>query len=156
MSSFVIFSIDHVHTFAQWKRFESFINTATADGHIKGNVIRCVGKYAGVKEDCWIVSKDDFDRVIRGSFYMIGQESILHVASGNKMECWLEYLNDDSRADEPLGHMHAVCEEEARVSDAFTYRPDLGNYYVAKQGNPDNSYAESVAKYRTHKAIAAE
>lgn len=69
------------------------------------------------------------------------------VASGNKMEVGLEYLNGKRKIVD-LGCMHEVCREEAMQADAWTYRPDMGVFWIAKKGNPDDSYRKSVAKYR--------
>jgi len=142
--SYVIFTIDFEHNPHRQNIFMNYL--AERASEMVGNVIPMLGSYKGVAENSFICRKDDFDKHLRWSVFLSGQESILHVASGNKMEATLEYLADGSMV--PLGCMHQVCKEEAMQAEAYSYRPDLDIYWIAKQGNPDNSYADSVAKYR--------
>lgn len=101
----------------------------------KGDMRPILGCYNGTRERSWIVRRDDFDRIVRATHWILRQESVLHVAGGNKMECVLEYLADNRL--EPLGCMHEVSEAEAMASPAWSYRPDLGIYWIARRGNPD-------------------
>ena len=140
--SYVIFSIDNEGNPFSMNVFKGYL----ADEGIADVVLPRVGSYHGIAENCFICSSAVFDEHIRGTVYVRGQESFLHVASGNKMEAWLEYQHD--REDEALGHMHAICKEEAMQCEAWHHDPATGNYWTAKAGNPDNSYRESVAKYR--------
>ena len=146
--SYVIFSIDNeddpssIYTFAA--RIGRVRNRAKTS-----NLIPCVGSYKGQKENAFMWSLKDFNDHIRGTIFVAQQESILHVASGNKMEAELEYLQPDAvTTHEFIGCMHQVCKEEALVSDAYTYRPDLNMYWVAKHGNPDGSYRRSKEAFQ--------
>lgn len=99
----------------------------------------CLGVYKGQAEHSFIVSPEDFDAIVRGSDWIKGQESVLRVALGNKMECHLEFL--DGRENEPLGHICQVSESEAIANGDYTYLPSSGVYYSAADRNPD-SYQE--------------
>jgi hypothetical protein len=156
--SYVIFTIDFENNPLRMNVFLNHI-AALPRGEMQGEIIPMLGCYKGQKEHSFICNAQDFDIHIRGTEFIKGQESILHVASGNKMEAYLEYLADGRT--EQLGCMHQVPREEALQSEAYTYRPDMNCYWVAKQGNPDGSYAESVARYRMpatdeQLAVAAE
>jgi len=141
---YTIFTIDFENNPHHMNVFSNFI--AGLNGKATGTFLPMIGSYEGKKEHCFICRTDDFEAYIRGTIYIKGQDSILHVAQGNKMEAWLEYLDD--RKDVQLGHMHQVCEEEARASADWTYSPSLNAYWIAKEDNPDGSYARSVAAYR--------
>lgn len=142
----VIFSIDFENNPHKLNIFMNRIAEAEAFGQLEGHILPMLGKYKGKTEHCFICRRDDFDKHIRGSEYIKGQESIMTVASGNKMEVGLEYLADGRIVD--LGCMHEGCKEEAMQADSWTYRPDMDVYWIAKKGNPDDSYWRSVAKYR--------
>lgn len=143
----VIFSIDFENNPHKLNIFMNRIAEAEAFGQLEGHILPMLGKYKGKTEHCFICRRDDFDKHIRGSEYIKGQESIMMVASGNKMEVRLEYL-DQRSPPVGLGCMHEVCREEAMQADAWTYRPDMDVFWIAKKGNPDDSYRKSVAKYR--------
>lgn len=146
----VIFSIDFENNPHRMNIFKNYI----AENHhrMNGNVVDMIGCYKGKREHCFICRLDDFDQLIRGSAFIAGQESILLVASGNKMEVGLEYLKPPVGFDDwkvvDLGCMHEVCREEAMQAENWSYRPDLDVYWIAKKGNPDDSYRKSVAKFR--------
>lgn len=163
----VIFSIDFENNPLRMNVFKNYV--AEHSHMMNGHVLDMIGSYEGKREHCFICRLDDFDQLFRNSAYLAGQESVLLVASGNKMEVGIEYLKDVSRYRTKgkvidLGCMHEVCEEEAKQSPSWTYRPDLKSYWIAKRGNPDDSYAKSVAMFRdlmfdrkpVRQAIAAE
>ena len=132
---YTLFTIDFEHNPLRMNVFNNFLRQCekTSDG----NFVPIIGCYKGKLENAFICTQSDFNRFIRGTVYIVGQESVLHIASGNKQEAHLEYLADGRR--ESLGSMHQVTREEAMASDGWTYRPDLDIYWVAKKGNPDHS-----------------
>lgn len=132
--SFTIFSIDFKNNPLRMNVFMNYLALCKRAG-MSGNVIPMIGSYKGQMEHSFICNRSDFDLFIRGTVYIRGQESVLHVASGNKMETHLEFLADGTLV--ALGSMHEVSREQAMASDAWTYRPDMGVYWVAKEGNPD-------------------
>lgn len=156
--SYVIFSIDFENNPVQMNLFHNFLADCRLDS--VGEFVPMIGSYKGQKEHSFICRREDFDTYLRDTRWVEKQESILHVASGNKMEATLEYIDGSGRADEPLGCMHQVCREEAYASEAYTYSPSLNAYWIAKQGNPDGSYRRSIQQYRMpvtdEQPIAAE
>ena len=142
---YVIFTIDFENNPHRMNIFMNFIAEKAPD--MAGNVLPMIGCYKGKREHSFICREDDFNEFIRNTAFMRGQESILIVASGNKMEAVLEYLSDGRIVG--LGCMHEVCKEEAMQAEAWTYRPDLDVYWIAKEGNPDDSYERSVAEFRS-------
>lgn len=151
--TFVIFSFDNATDPHTANKFANYC--AEMQGDMQGFVLPVLGKYNGNLERGAICRSDDFEAFFRGSHFLTNQESILHVAKGNKMEAHLEYL-EGSKSAQPgtrtsLGCMHVVCAEEALASDAWTYRPDLDMYWVAKTGNPDNSLKDSMARMQQQK-----
>lgn len=148
--SYVIFSIDNENNPMAMNVFMNHIAEVRRVFNTS-NLTPCMGSYKGQKENAFIWHVSDFDRYLRGTAYIQNQESVLHVASGNKMEAYLEYLGSDIGSGpytEPAGQMHQVCKEEAMQSEAYTYRPDLNLYWVAKQGNPDGSFRRSKEEYQ--------
>ncbi|MDG1314080.1 MAG: hypothetical protein P8P29_00975 [Flavobacteriaceae bacterium] len=146
--SYVIFSIDNEYNPHSTDIFRRYIRMVQ-DGAKTSNLIPCVGSYKGKKENAFMWSLQDFNEHVRGSVFVAQQESILHVASGNKMEADLEYLQPDAPLEaEFIGCMHHVCKEEALASEAYTYRPYLNMYWVAKHGNPDGSYRRSKETFQ--------
>jgi hypothetical protein len=134
----VIFSIDNENNPLILNQFQGFL----AGLELVGGFANCIGIYKGQSEHSWIMDSQDFDAFVRGSHWIAGQESILHVASGNKMESRLEFLADGSKV--ALGSLHWVTQEEAIAAGDYTYRcPDdyfpNGAYYVARKGNPDHA-----------------
>ena len=130
----IIFSIDNQDNAFALNCFQNFISSIDGASDIK----HMIGCYQGKRENAWIWDSADFDKYLRGSIFVKHQESFLHIASGNKMEATLEF--QETGHFEPLGCMHEVSEEEAKQADAWSYRPDMKTYWVAKQGNPDRIY----------------
>jgi hypothetical protein len=133
----VIFSIDYESNPMILNHFQNYLATLS----LKGAVARCIGVYKGQSEHSWVMDNTDFADHIAGSHWIENQESILRIATGNKMECYLEFLADKSRV--TLGSMCQVDKSEAVESGDFTFRcPDsyfpLGAYYIARFGNPDH------------------
>ena len=144
--SYVIFSIDNESNPMALKAFEGYIHDIQFDC-ASDLYTKLVGCYKGQKENAWIWSLEDFNKHLRGRVWIAEQESILHVASGNKMEATLEYLDNTPNVE--LGCMHQVCRAEALASEAYTYRPDLDIYWVAKHGNPDDSFKRSKKEFES-------
>ena len=144
--SYVIFSIDNESNPMALKAFEGYIHDIQFDC-ASDLYTKLVGCYKGQKENAWIWSLEDFNEHLRGRVWIAEQESILHVASGNKMEATLEYLDNTPNVE--LGCMHQVCRAEALASEAYTYRPDLDIYWVAKHGNPDDSFKRSKKEFES-------
>jgi hypothetical protein len=142
--SYVIFSIDFENNPHRLNIFQNYCHQSRP--YMVGNVIPCFGKYEGEAEHSFLCAVEDFEDFFRKSIYLKGQESILHVASGNKMEVSIEYL--DTGTMHSLGNMHQVTSEEALAAQDYTYLPSTGNYYVCKRGNPDGAYERSVQEYR--------
>lgn len=149
---YTLFTIDFENNPFRMNIFNNFI--AEKRSEMQGNVVPLIGCYKGQRENSFICRTDDFNDFIRDTAFMAGQESVIHVASGNKMESRLEYL-DGTTPGENLGCMHSVCREEALASEAWTHNPLTGDYWIAKQGNPDNSYRNSVAQYRGNAPVIA-
>ena len=138
----VIFSIDGEANPIIRAAFVSFVvNSSRA-----GGFVQCLGVYKGKGENSFMMDSGDFAAFVRGSDWIKGQESVLHVASGNKQEATLEFLASGDKIG--LGNMHNVDREEAIASGDYTYRyPDeylpKGAYFVARAGNPDFDKGEA-------------
>lgn len=135
MEKFVIFSIDNVNDLHSLAKFTRYLDTRRSMGELRGNVIICTGSYKGQLETSFLMRRDDFDEHIRNSVYIANQESILRVSECNKQYATLEYLKDGR--DEFIGSLKSVPKDEALMHDAWTYRPDINQYWVSVDGNPD-------------------
>ena len=132
----VIFSIDHEASPVIRAAFVAHVSSLP----LQGGFVQCLGVYKGQSENAFMMDSDDFNSFIRASRWIANQESILHVASGNKQEARLEFLADSSRVS--LGCMHNVEREIALANGDYTFRyPDeyfpRGAWFIAKAGNPD-------------------
>lgn len=143
--SYALFSIDFENNPLKMNVFLNHIRALEAAGS-HGHFVQAIGRYNGKAEHCFICTKTDFENHIRGSVFIAGQESVLWIASGNKAEAHLEYFETSHAAGMlvGMGSMHQVSKEEAFASDGFTYRPDLGLYWVAKEGNNDKVYDQTT------------
>jgi hypothetical protein len=142
----VIFSIDNGENPNTALLFESSFNN-----HPKrsSNLIHTEGSYEGTPEKSYICNRKDFNEIVVDWGWVNNQHCVLGVTSCNKAYAQLEYINgcfDQSGDIEQIGCMHSVTKEEALSSSAYTYRPDLDLYWIAKTGNPDNSFRDSKAR----------
>lgn len=129
---FVIFSIDKEDNPIFLSAFKSYIANCDMDGD---NCLPVIGCYKGQIERAFIINAKHFDKYVKPSGFVDNQESFLQVASGNKMEAVLLFPATGARVS--LGSMHQVDEAEAKACEAWTYRPDMGVYWIAREGNPD-------------------
>lgn len=144
---YTIFSIDKqsspiwVNAFVGW--FRSF-------GGV-GEIVPVIGCYKGETEVGFICHSDDFDKYVWGTLWVSQQESVMRVSECNKQYAKLEYgdFGIDKELNtapvnymEGLGSLRCVTEEVAKAQDGWTYRPDLGQYWVAVEGNPDIVYQQ--------------
>jgi len=135
MSAYVIFAIDNdddLHTNAKFMRH---MDEARAMGKLKGNCVLCIGSYNDVLERSYLVSAYDFVNVVADSGYLDNQESILSLETGYKGRTYatLRYRKDDA---DPisLGEFRSISPYEIGEHRSWTYRPDLGIYFVADGG----------------------
>ncbi len=124
----IIFSIDSESNPVNYFAFLGYIAP-------RAPCVAAIGCYKGQTEKAFIMDSADFDKHVKDSGFVDGQESFLYVASGNKMESVLFYPASGKRV--AIGCMRAVAPEIALASEAWTYRPDLGVYWIARKGNPD-------------------
>lgn len=135
MEKYTIFSIDNVHDIRALAKFTHHIDVLQAMGKLRGQVKTCVGSYKGQLETSFLMRSDDFVDHVQGSVYITGQESILRVSECNKQYATLVYLADDST--EFIGSLKCVDKDTALAQDAWTYRPDVDQYWITVKGNPD-------------------
>jgi hypothetical protein len=114
------------------------------EGRATGNLIRTIGSWEKITEWSYVCNREDFNEIVVNGKYVVNQECVLAVTSCNKAYAQLEDL--DTGAITQVGCMHSVTYEEAMKSKGYTYRPDTNAYWVAKRGNPDNSFRESKAR----------
>jgi hypothetical protein len=130
MANYVIFSIDNVHDVHTLAQFSHHLDMKRAMQKLKGRPILAIGSYKGVMEQSFILLRDDFDAVVRGSQWIKDQESILHIEDGHGGVVYgaLEYLATGTT--EHIGVMKEIDKREVMAYDAWTYRPDLNKYWI--------------------------
>lgn len=129
-----IFSIDSPSR----DMLENFKIFCIAEGLTSDDIKPLVGCYKGKQEPSFLIEKAKFDRIIRDSGFVDGQESILIVSGCNKAYATLEFL-DGVTPDESLGSMCNVSEDAAMTYDAWTFRPDINRWYICAHENPDHA-----------------
>jgi hypothetical protein len=139
----VIFSIDNGKNPNTALLFESSFNN-----HPKrsSNLVPVEGGYEGTLEKSYTCNRKDFNEIVVDWGWVHNQHCVLGITSCNKAYAQLEYVNGDI---EQIGCMHSVTKEEALSSLEYTYRPDLNLYWIAKKGNPDNSFRESLERVKS-------
>jgi hypothetical protein len=132
MANYVIFSVDNVQDVRTLAQFSHHLDMKRAMQKTKDSVKTCIGSYKGVMEQSFIMSRGDFDLVVRGTKWVENQESILHIEDGNAGKVYgeLEFLSDGSR--QYLGQVSEVPQDEAMQHDGWTYRPDLNKYFIVE------------------------
>jgi hypothetical protein len=132
MANYVIFSVDNVQDVRTLAQFSHHLDMKRAMQKTKDSVKTCIGSYKGVMEQSFIMSRDDFDLVVRGTKWVENQESILHVEDGHRGVVYgaLEYLADGTT--EHIGVLREIDKREVMAYDAWTYRPDLNKYFIAE------------------------
>jgi len=146
MGEYVIFAIDNddnVHTNAKFLRY---VDEREVMGKTKGKMKLCIGSYKGKLERSYIMRWDDFMEHIAESGYVDKQESILILRDGyyGKVYATLKF-NSAYNSDWPaeftnvgyddlfLGEFKSIPAHEAQYEEAWTYRPDLDQYYVCEE-----------------------
>jgi len=138
---YTIFSIDGE---ADRNTVATFVMEFKLADKTTGNLVPCEGSYKGVQETSFICLTSDFNNWVLRSGYVLNQESVLRVSECNKKYTTLEYLdktfypNPEKCRDVFLGCMKSVTKEEAYKQDAWTYRADLDQYFIAVAGNNDH------------------
>jgi hypothetical protein len=136
----VIFSIDNGENPNTALLFESSFNNHPRRS---SSLIHTIGLFEGTLEKSYLCNRKDFEEIVVDWGWVNNQHCVLGVTSCNKAYAQIEYI---SRYIEQVGCMHSVTKEEALSSPAYTYRPDLDLYWIAKVGNPDNSFRDSKAR----------
>ena len=146
MGEYVIFAIDNdadLHTNAKFLRY---VDEREVMGKTKGKMKLCIGSYKGKLERSYIMRWDDFMEHIAESGYVDNQESILILRDGyyGKVYATLKF-NSAYNSDWPaefanvgyddlfLGEFKSIPSNEAQYEEAWTYRPDLDQYYVCEE-----------------------
>jgi hypothetical protein len=132
MANYVIFSVDNVQDVRTLAQFSHHLDMKRAMQKTKDSVKTCIGSYKGVMEQSFIMSRDDFDLVVRGTKWVENQESILHIEDGHGGVVYgaLEYLATGTT--EHLGVVREASQVEAMQHDGWTYRPDLNKYFIVE------------------------
>lgn len=151
MGDYVIFAIDNdadLHTNAKFLRH---VDEQRAMMKMNGTMQLCIGSYKGKLERSYIMRWDDFMEHVADSGYVDKQESVLILRDGayGKTYASLKY-NDGSDDELNLGVLKPVTAYNAMLEAAWTYRPDLDQYYVceaftASDGPSDSNLAEMIA-----------
>lgn len=129
----IIFSIDGENNYETCEAFEAYLTKL----NIGFKLIK--GSYKGQTENSWIVNSKDFDAILDAG-YLDNQESILVLGghdARDRRQAHLEYLKDTPEASTGdtinLGWLGSVEQAEALACEAYSYRPDLGQYFIAKE-----------------------
>ena len=125
----VIFSIDNVSDLHTMATFTRFLDTKRAMGKLVGSVTLCVGSYKGKMEQSFMMDQVDFNKFIRGTYWIDDQESVLHVPGDVRQPCSLEYLA--SGHIEAFNRMREVfwCAAGLPEYDGWRYVPATGKYF---------------------------
>lgn len=90
-------------------------------------IVPLMGSYKGIEERSYMVPMSEHGTALRVAREH-NQESILTRYSDGSV--YLYYLDTSEQV--YLGTFHAVSEAEAKAQDAWTYRPDLNQFYIVR------------------------
>lgn len=131
---YTIFSIDEVNNLHKLAKFTRHIDTQVAMGNLSGSVVTCIGSYKGEIEQSFMMLTADYETHVKPHGFTDKQESVLLVSECNKQYADLLFSNGSRLS---IGSLKCVTKEEAMKQEAWTYRPDINQYWVAVDGNPD-------------------
>ena len=129
-----IFSIDNVSEHRSLSKFLHHMDKEKAIGRMSGNLVQCIGSYKGKLELSFIVSGSDYAAHIANSRWIKDQECVLEVTECNKQYATLIYGNGEKVG---IGSLKSVDKDAALSQEAWTYRPDVDQYWISVAGNPD-------------------
>lgn len=92
--------------------------------------VQAIGCYKGLGETCFIVSYNHYELILALAG-MFEQESILILDEGTRhglRSASLYYLQSGKTVD--MGMLTGASKEYALAQDAYTYRPDMNQYWV--------------------------
>ena len=134
---YVIFSIDNVTDLHTLAKFTHHMDVQRAMGRLHGEMKMCVGSYKGVMEYSFILKEVDFVHYVSDSDFIRDQESVLVIEDGHYGETYasLHFLEYGIRGGKPqhLGLIKSVDKDTALSQDAWTYRPDLNEYFITEE-----------------------
>ena len=130
---YTIFSIDGEASSYVRQDFEFMFKD---DNRTIGSCVPLVGMYKGEHENSYVCLSEDFNSFVLPMGFVTNQESILRVSECNKKYTTLVMLEGGKQTH--LGCMKSVTEAEAMKEDAWTYRPDLDQYFLAVRGTNDH------------------
>lgn len=127
---YVIFAIDNPHDIHAMAKFTRHVDTLRAMGKLRGGFASCIGYWEGTLEPSFIMDRDDFYDHIKPLGFVDGQICILECNGKDaRQPCQLVYA-DGKR--ETVPPMRQASVDEAKRSNAWTYRMDTQQYFVSK------------------------
>lgn len=119
---YVIFSFDNYHDLHTVAKFTRYIDTLRAMGKLNGGVVSLIGSWDGKLEYSFLTRLDDFNRYIRDSFYVDGQQSFMFVCGDRMHIHWGDGVI--------CGRLVVVTPDEAFEHEGWTYRIDTDTFYL--------------------------
>ena len=138
MTDSVLFSIDKVNDIHTLAKFLRYFDTQRAMKKTKDQLIQCIGCYEGKVDLSFICSEDDYiDHILPLEFTKY-QECVLWIEN-NSLETWSVHPSLDWRERDDqdylidyVGVFRPVSKKKALKKNAWTYRPDIDTWFVAK------------------------
>lgn len=135
---YVIFSIDFVPGYSSTGA--RALRVAGFESDLRGLDIgfkRLVGCYKGEQEPAWIINARDW-RKLAASGWIDGQESVLHLGpwqdGGRAATLHYQHLEAPgvNKWQESIGTFQLTSKKRALASDAWTFDPSTGEYFIAE------------------------
>jgi hypothetical protein len=127
----VIFSIDNVSSLHTMATFTRFLDTKRAMDKLVGSVTLCVGSYKGELEPSFMMNEVDFNKFIRGQYWIDDQQNILNVPGDVRQPCTLEYLA--SGLVEAMHPMREISFDDTKLIGGWTYVSATGKYFTCDE-----------------------
>jgi len=129
MKDVVVFSIDNSTDITTFKKFLHYVDNLRAMQKLEGNIIQTIGMYEGVLEFSFLMSKEDFDKHIRDTDWVVNQDNVFVVSQGEK-EVQYGSLHYKNGVVEHIGRVYSCYSKEAFNEPNWTYRPDKNMYWI--------------------------
>ena len=127
----VIFSIDNASDPRTLRKFIKMVDDLKAVGKLQGDFKVCFGMWKGLLEHSFLMSDVDFWTYVGDSDWVKTQEAFMIVEVGPKGNQSAYILDFTGKI--YMGELKEVSFKEAAKHDGWTYRPDLGLYWIVEE-----------------------
>jgi hypothetical protein len=132
MQHHVIFSSDNMDEVRGLAKFLHHLDIKKALQSMKGSVAFCYHNSEETLQLKYIMTKEDFDKLVRNTAWITDQKSIIHVETEHKgfMVASVEQLKTSELS--KLGRVTQTTKSKAALFEQWFYRSDMNTYWIVE------------------------